>query len=100
MTYVASGVGGPTIQFSGVNVQVVNGEGKTASVNGDGNLVVGYDENAGKNDQTGSHNVILGGEQTFTSLGGILGGFKNGVLALTPRSPAAKRTTPTPNPPR
>src|SRR6266568_4023467 len=43
--YVESGVGGkPTIRFSGVNVQVVNGEGETgAPVNGEGNLVIGYD---------------------------------------------------------
>src|SRR6202035_4175162 len=62
MTFVESGVGGtPTIQFSGANVQIVNGEGKTASVNGEGNLVIGYDENPGTvrgtpGAQTGSHN--------------------------------------------
>jgi hypothetical protein len=74
--YEASGVGGkPTIQFSGVNVQVVNGEGKTASANGEGNLVIGYDENKeGKHEQTGSHDLVLGEEQTFTSFGGILAG--------------------------
>jgi hypothetical protein len=106
--YVASGVGGkPTIQVSGVNVQVVNGAGKTATVNGEGNLVIGYDENLpgrcsngggegpGLSDkeecekgggtwtpepphaQTGSHDLILGQEQTFTSYGGILAGFDN-----------------------
>ena len=32
-----------------MNVQVVNGEGKTASVNGEGNLVIGYDEDAAGN---------------------------------------------------
>ena len=70
--YVESGVGGkPTIQFSGVNVQVVSGAGKTnAAVNGTGNLVIGYDENGGKHEQTGSHDLILGEEQTFTSYGG------------------------------
>jgi hypothetical protein len=77
-TYVSSGVGGkPTVQLSGVNVQIVNGEGKTAMINGEGNLVIGYDENAGKHEQTGSHNLILGEEQTYTSYGGILAGFKN-----------------------
>jgi hypothetical protein len=76
--YVASGVGGkPTIQFSGVNLQVVNGEGKTASVNGEGNLVIGYDENAAKHEQTGSHDLVLGEEQTFTSYASILGGLRN-----------------------
>ncbi|MDQ6810871.1 MAG: hypothetical protein M3Z95_03095 [Actinomycetota bacterium] len=80
VNYVESGVGGKaTIQFSGLNVQVVNGEGKTASVNGEGNLVIGYDE--GKREQTGSHNLVLGEEQTFTSYGGILGGRLNTVSA-------------------
>src|SRR5947209_9712255 len=43
-TYVASGVGGkPTVEFSDVNVQIVDGTGATSTVNGTGNLVVGYD---------------------------------------------------------
>src|SRR5438477_343683 len=48
-TYIASGVvgGKPTVQFAAVNVQIVNGAGSTASVNGKGNLVLGYDENPG-----------------------------------------------------
>jgi hypothetical protein len=76
--YFASGVGGkPTVEFSGVNLQVVNGEGKTGSLNGTGNLVIGYDENPGKHEQTGSHDLILGQEQTFTSFGSILGGLGN-----------------------
>jgi hypothetical protein len=79
VNYVESGVGGkPTIQFSGVNVQVVNGEGKTESVNGEGNLVIGYDENAGRA-QTGSHNLILGEEQAFSSFGGLVAGFGNTI---------------------
>jgi hypothetical protein len=74
-------VGGkPTIRFSGVNVQVVSGAGKTnAVVNGMGNLVIGYDENEGKHEQTGSHNLILGEEQTFTSFGGIVAGVSNSI---------------------
>jgi hypothetical protein len=80
--YIESGVGGkPTVQFSGVNVQVVNGAGKTATTNGEGNLVIGYDENPGAHAQTGSHALVLGEEQTFTSYGGILGGFKNSITA-------------------
>jgi hypothetical protein len=77
--YVTNGVGGkPTIQFSAVNVQVVSGEGKTnAVVNGEGNLVIGYDENTGGHQQTGSHNLVLGIEQTFTSFGGIVAGLDN-----------------------
>jgi len=37
--------GYPTVRFSGVNVQVVNGQGTTATANGTGNLIVGYNEN-------------------------------------------------------
>jgi hypothetical protein len=66
-TYVSSGVGGkPTVQFAAVNVQIVNGSGSTASVNATGNLVLGYDENPGGRAQTGSHDLILGQNQSFT----------------------------------
>lgn len=34
----------PTVRFEGVNVQIVNGLNATDSVNGTGNLLVGYDE--------------------------------------------------------
>jgi hypothetical protein len=80
MNYMASGVGGkPTIQFSGVNVQIVNGEGSTGTTNGAGNLVIGYDANSGGHEQTGSHNLVLGKEQTFTSFGGIVAGAFNTI---------------------
>jgi hypothetical protein len=36
--------GQPTVRFSGVNVQIVNGLGSTDTINGTGNLIVGYDE--------------------------------------------------------
>ena len=79
--YVASGVGGkPTIQFSGANVQIVNGEGSTEATNGAGNLMLGYDENQNKEAQTGSHNLVVGPEQRYTSYGAILGGRDNKAL--------------------
>jgi hypothetical protein len=91
----ASGVAGkPTVQFSGANVQVVNGAGRTASTNGEGNLVIGYDENTGvergiafnkgtplAGKQTGSHNLILGYEQEFTSYSGLVAGYTNTTTA-------------------
>jgi hypothetical protein len=80
--FVGSGVGGqPTIQFSGVNVQVLNGTGSEESSNGKGNLVVGYDAAVAGITQTGSHNLVLGQEQSFTSFGGLLAGYKNTVSA-------------------
>src|SRR5207302_2816717 len=69
-TYVSSGVGGnPTVQFAAVNVQVVNGAGGTQSVNGRGNLVVGYGESPGAGTQTGSHDLIVGRNNSFTGYG-------------------------------
>jgi hypothetical protein len=80
--FVGTGVAGkPTVQFSGVNVQIVNGEGQTESTNGAGNLVIGYDENPGGHKQTGSHDLILGEEQEFTSVAGIVAGFENAISA-------------------
>jgi hypothetical protein len=81
MSFLESGVAGkPTIQFSGVNVQIVSGSGSTnGAVNGAGNLVIGYDENPATHQQTGSHDLILGEEQTFTSFGGILAGHVNTI---------------------
>ncbi|MGD1056093.1 MAG: hypothetical protein ABR992_01630 [Solirubrobacteraceae bacterium] len=82
MKYVASGIDSkPTIKFEGVNVQILDGEGKTATTNGEGNLVIGYDENPGKHSQTGSHDLILGEEQTFTSYGSVLAGLLNSATA-------------------
>jgi hypothetical protein len=48
--------GQPTVRFTGVNVQVVNGMGITASTNGTGNLIVGYDED----DTSGRPRCTLG----------------------------------------
>jgi hypothetical protein len=78
-TYVASGANGkPTVQLSAVNLQVINGSGSETTVNGTGNLILGYDEAPGA--QTGSHNLILGTTgQADTSYGGILGGYANTI---------------------
>jgi hypothetical protein len=76
--FAPSGVGGkPTIQFSGANVQILSGAGKTdAAVNGAGNLIIGYDEEPGP--QTGSHNLLLGlFKQAYTQYGSIVGGQEN-----------------------
>jgi hypothetical protein len=83
-TYVGNTVGNsPTVQFAGapgtgVNVQIVNGKGSTASDNGAGNLVIGYNESPGT--QTGSHNLLLGTGQSDTSYGGIDAGTNNALI--------------------
>ena len=66
----------PYVVFSGANVQIESGAGsQNAPVNGEGNLIVGYNEGGGT--QTGSNNLILGNDQSFTSYGSILGGEAN-----------------------
>lgn len=71
----------PTIRFTGVNVQIVNGVGVTLSANGTGNLIVGYNElrllPPGPTIRTGSHCVILGRQNNYTSTSGIIGGQQN-----------------------
>jgi hypothetical protein len=76
-TFVSSGVGGkPTVRFAAVNVQILSGSGATKGpVNGLGNLVLGYDESPGT--QTGSHDLVRGTGQTYTSYASILGGSQN-----------------------
>ena len=55
-----------TVLFSGANVQVINGNGATDSSNGLGNIVIGYNKsNEVFIDRNGSHNIILGDEQTY-----------------------------------
>jgi len=80
-TYVGTTIGDrPTVQFSGVNVQIVNGTGSETTLNGEGNLVIGYNQGAGPPQQTGSHNLVLGtANQTYTSYGGILAGSSNTI---------------------
>jgi hypothetical protein len=79
VSYSPSGPNGfPTLTIAGANLQIVSGSGKTdGTTNGLGNLIMGYDESSGT--QTGSHNIVLGLGQTFTSYGGLIGGFDNNL---------------------
>jgi hypothetical protein len=81
-TFISSGVGGkPTVEFSGVNVEVVSGSEHTdGAVNGKGNLVVGYAENSGAFERTGSNNLIVGADNGWAGYGSIVGGFGNDAL--------------------
>jgi hypothetical protein len=69
---------GTTLQFSGINVQVVSGSGTTSGpVNGKGNLIVGYNETTFGQTRTGSHNLVVGDEHEYTSYGGLVAGENN-----------------------
>jgi hypothetical protein len=77
---------GNTLLISGANLQIVNGAGATDSApNGLGNLIIGYnevrvasaDDPNPVNARTGSHMLIVGKEQNYTSFGGIVAGAYN-----------------------
>ena len=76
-----NGVNGPHIIFSGANVHVRSGSGRTDDNNtptGLGNLIVGYDEQQTEAvSRTGSHNLIVGGQHSFTKHGGLAAGAAN-----------------------
>jgi trimeric autotransporter adhesin len=84
-----NGKGGTTktIRLTGVNLQIVNGSGTTESANGLGNLIVGYNRARdstevtalGKDDRTGSHNIVVGSADNYTSFGGLVIGAKNSI---------------------
>lgn len=74
-TYVSNGLGNkPTVQLSAVNLQIVNGSGSTSTLNGTGNVVIGYDTASTQDDRMGSHNLILGDGNGWLSYSGIVDG--------------------------
>jgi hypothetical protein len=66
-----------------MNVQIVNGSGATnGPVNGRGNLIVGYNELRGSgDDRTGSHNIVVGSFNNYSSFGGLVAGSTNTISA-------------------
>src|SRR5262245_22952574 len=81
LAHVTSGPDDITI--SGANLRIVNGLGATDTVNGLGNLIVGYNEHRPSppftNTRTGSHNVIVGTQHNFSSFGGLVIGQFNEI---------------------
>ena len=102
--YVVGTLPYTTIRISGANLQIVNGTGTTNTENGTGNLIVGYnatyqstdaddfrcsaggkDESAclaaheiwSVNHRSGSHNIVTGNYNNYSSYGGLLGGAFN-----------------------
>ncbi len=69
---------GNTIVVSGANLQVVDGSGSTSGpTNGLGNVIIGYNEKTGSQPRTGSHNLVVGQENGYSSFGSIVGGEFN-----------------------
>jgi hypothetical protein len=61
------------------NVHIRSGSGATdGAVNGMGNLIIGYNEDNGDT-RTGSHNLVIGPNHTYTSFGGLVAGLNNNI---------------------
>lgn len=75
----------PALRVTGANFQVVNGMNSTDTVNGLGNVLVGYgpfgDGCATVGDDCGSHNIVYGIDNAFSSYGGLVGGEHNYIAA-------------------
>jgi len=82
-----NGLVGPHLIFEGVNVHIRSGSDSTndnidqgEDLTGLGNLVVGYNAERGSgDDRSGSHNIILGDLQSFSSFGGLVAGRQNTI---------------------
>jgi len=79
-----NGVNGPHVVFTGANVHILSGSGFTddnisggGTLKGLGNLIIGYNENATGQTRTGSHNLVGGSFNTFSSVGGMVFGLRN-----------------------
>jgi hypothetical protein len=83
LRHVTSGTGAgglPEVVIAGANLRLVNGLRATATSNGLGNLLVGYNEpREGENVRTGSHNVVVGQGHNFSSFGGLVVGRQNEI---------------------
>jgi len=75
---------GNDIHFNGMNLHVNNGTGSTTgAVNGLGNLIVGYNGvRSSGNVRTGSHNLIIGDQQNYSSYGGLAAGMTNTISGV------------------
>ena len=91
LQYISGGAN--EVVITGANLRIVNGLGDTATTNGLGNLIVGYNESRPippfcflppddpfcRDIRTGSHNVVVGEGLNFSSFGGLVVGFVNEI---------------------
>jgi hypothetical protein len=83
VTVVTTQEGLDEVTITGANLRIVNGLGATGTTNGLGNLIVGYNEgrppDLGPDTRTGSHNVVVGTGNNFSSSGGLVVGILNEI---------------------
>jgi hypothetical protein len=72
---------GSDIYIDGANLHVTNGLYQAGSVNGLGNVIIGYNElrdyEYAVNDRTGSHMLVIGDRNNYSSYGGMVVGHEN-----------------------
>jgi hypothetical protein len=86
---------GDTLTFTGMNLQVVNGEGSTSSSNSLGNVIIGYNEDLfGDETRTGSHYLVVGPDHAWTLYGGIVAGAGNTASGRYSSVPITVHTCP------
>lgn len=79
-TPLAYNAGSKLLTISGANVMVVDGSGTTESTTGLGNFQVGYNELRGTGDvRSGTHNLIIGKLNNYSSYGGLVVGANNSI---------------------
>jgi len=73
---------GDEVVIEGANLHVRNGSGSTDTTNGLGNVIIGYNENGGPApDRSGSHNLVMGEANGYSSYAGIASGQANTISA-------------------
>jgi hypothetical protein len=74
---------GNEVFLDGANLHIRSGSGSTdGTVNGLGNLIIGYNEPSdGGAGRGGSHNLVVGRENSYASYGGVVGGLRSTVSA-------------------
>jgi hypothetical protein len=85
LQYISGGVN--EVVITGANLRIVNGLGSTDTTNGLGNLIVGYNESRipdglGPDNRMGSHNVVVGKRNNFSSVGGLVVGDLHEISGL------------------
>ena len=74
---------GDEVYITGANLHIRNGQRRTDTANGLGNLIVGYNEfrGSGETGRSGSHNLVVGNFHNYTHWGGLIGGQENAARA-------------------
>ncbi len=73
---------GDDIYITGANLNVRSGGSSTIdTVDGTGNIIIGFNEPQSLSVKTGSHNLIVGKNHNYSSYGGIVVGIENTISA-------------------